>query len=161
MSDDNVLSSLDISDTDIAMIEDWVSERKRFTTRDGRICICGHPITYHRSAEICMPAKMTCPCRMAVPVLKSEDTRFFLRKTDGPGALHALTRGIVASALKEKKVEWIETPACEYPDCESPEGVKVIPVPINNTVTPPRISYKPMRVNKFLCETCRIRLEQQ
>lgn len=158
MSENNVLASLGISSSEIEGMKDLLHEKNLARKRDNRICICGHPISYHRSG-VCMPAKMVCPCQNAVAVLSCDDTRFFLRKTDGPGALHALTRGIVALTVKGKEAEWIETPICEYPECSSPEGTKVIPVPINNTVVPPRISYRPMKVNKFLCEECRIKLE--
>lgn len=159
MSTNDVLNNLGLTESELTGMREVLKEKNLSRQRDNRICICGHPINYHRSG-VCMPAKMVCPCQNAVAVLSCDDTRFFLRKTEGPGALHALTRGIVALTVKGKEAEWIDTPVCEYPECESPEGTKVIPVPINTTVVPPRISYGPTKVNKFLCEECRMKLER-
>lgn len=120
---------------------------------DRRICLCGHSVGRHTEFNglvNCTVGKMTCPCREVQPVLLAEDTRPFLRKTEGAGKLHALSRGISALAAKGKTVEWIED-ALVCHKCEA-TGVNLSPVPMTRSG---RVADEATGYDALLCETCR------
>lgn len=88
----------------------------RRSGRDKRICVCGHPLGRHTQVSgmvFCKPTRMECPCKAVRAVLQVEDTRTFLRKTEGSGALHALGRGLKAAQDAGKNVEWLIEPKCD------------------------------------------------
>lgn len=97
--------------------------------RDGRICVCGHPMTRHAMLSglvYCKPTRMECPCKKARPVVEASDTRPFLRKTEGQGAMHALGRGLLAASRDGHRVEWLVPRQCDRCGTEGP----VSPVPV-------------------------------
>jgi len=119
--------------------------------RDRRICACGHGVSRHTEnygAVYCKPARMECPCKKVRPVLETNDTRAFLRKTDGMGVQHALTRGIAAAIKRGKSAKWLVELKCDR--CgESAE--KIIPAP----VTQRGISVDhPTGYDALLCPKC-------
>lgn len=67
----------------------------------GLICTCGHPFKYHHESEpdYCQAGRQACRCNKFIPVLKVSDTRYFLRKSQGNGNMHALSLGIAAARL--------------------------------------------------------------
>jgi len=106
--------------------------RTRPATRDGRICICGHSMTKHKfdkfiGVHTCKPSKMDCPCKAPRPVLEAEDTRPFLRRTQGSGAMHALSRGLAALITSGKSAEWTIDMICD--GCKDPSD-SLVPVPV-------------------------------
>lgn len=126
--------------------------RTRPAKRDGRICICGHGVMKH--TEIagvvnCKPSKMDCPCKKVRPVIDAEDTRPFLRKTQGGGPMHALTRGLAALAESGKDAEWIIDLVCDRCGVESSS---LIPVPVTKDG---RLVLEPTGYDKLLCQSCR------
>lgn len=147
----NALEQLGMTIEDVNEVDD--SLRTRPAVRDGRICLCGHGVSRHSVNTIgqvlCTPSKMTCPCLKVRPVLDVEDTRPFLRRTQGSGQNHALIRGLARVIEQGKRAEWIETPACDMPDCGSTVGV--IPVPLTESGFP--VS-EPTGYNVFMCREC-------
>jgi hypothetical protein len=105
-----------------------VSRRER--DRDISVCLCGHGSARHivvGGAVFCKPSRMECPCKRLRPVLECKDTRKFLRKTTGGGALHALTLGILAHAQEGKPVKWLVELKCDR--CGK-DDKNVVPVPV-------------------------------
>lgn len=101
--------------------------------RDPSVCVCGHPSARHtvtNGVVYCKPTRMECPCRHLKPVLVAEDLRSFLRKTNGPGPMHALTRGIAASLKKGKNVTWTVEARCDR--CGN-DNTSVTPTPVTQS----------------------------
>jgi len=126
--------------------------RTRPAKRDGRICICGHGVMKHTELGgmvNCKPSKMDCPCKKIRPVLDAEDTRPFLRKTQGGGPMHALSRGLASLLSTGKEAEWIIDLKCDRCGKESDT---LIPVPVTQSgvaVT------EPTGFDALLCQNCR------
>lgn len=119
--------------------------------RDGRICTCGHPVSRHTQVAgivLCKPTRMECPCKTVRAVLEASDTRSFLRKTSGGGALHALSRGLYAALQKGGSVEWIVDQQCDR--CKKPGPVSPVPVTQRGTATDQATGY-----DALLCGQCR------
>ncbi len=139
--------------------EEAVETDERLTrkpSRDKRVCLCGHAVNKHSTDAglvICVPSRYNCPCKNIRPVIEVEDTRLFLRKTSGPGAEHALTRGLAASFSADKGVEWLETPKCDKCGIEAtPAGdVKINPVAVTEFRS---ISYEATGYDALLCDSC-------
>lgn len=103
--------------------------------KDNRICICGHPMARHTQVAgitMCKPSRMDCPCKKARAVVEVSDMRPFLRKTEGSGAMHALTRGMAQLASVGKQAKWIVPLVCDrcqkehnqvYPCAVTQQGV--------------------------------------
>lgn len=131
-------------------------ELTRKPSRDKRVCLCGHAVNKH-STEAgtvqCVPSRYFCPCKNIRPVVEVEDTREFLRKTNGPGAEHALTRGLAALFSKDKSFEWIVDVKCDKCGIEAtPAGdVKISPVAVTEYKT---VSYEATGYDALLCENC-------
>jgi hypothetical protein len=85
-------------------------------------------------------------------VLKSSNVKSFIRVTDGPGAQHALSKGISGAIKSGATIEWIETPKCQKCDFDG----KVLPVSLNPVSL--RVSQIGTRVNQMLCRDCIVEL---
>ena len=118
--------------------------------RDPRICVCGHAVNKHvPESGACEPTRYKCPCRQMIPVLTVDDTRLFLRRTTGPGAEHALTRGIAALADNDKGCEWIEeTHKCFK--CGGSEQLRAVPTNQDGTL----VKYEHSQYNILVCSGC-------
>lgn len=130
--------------------------RARPQKRDGRICICGHGITKHtvfpNGKVMCKPSKMECPCKTVRAVIDAEDTRPFLRRTQGGGSEHALTRGLAALAMSEKEAHWIIDLVCD--NCgEFNESIVPVPVTADGRVSG---LTEATGYDRLLCPSCRI-----
>tara|TARA_R110000782_G_scaffold112223_2_gene202127 strand:- start:719 stop:1186 length:468 start_codon:yes stop_codon:yes gene_type:complete len=124
--------------------------------RDPRICSCGHPVKFHTVTAYgtsCKPGRLLCPCTGVFAVITVPDTRYFMRKSDGNGKLHALTLGI-HSAIKANpdsidKFEWIIDNACGK--CGN-EEVQLHPT----NLTPNGVIVdKAAEFSLLLCDDCR------
>lgn len=119
---------------------------------DPRICLCGHAVARHTQINgltFCKPARMECPCKKCRPVLEADDTRKFLRRTDGGGKLHALARGIVSHVEAGKSVKWVVELQCDR--CgENDENVVPVPVTQSGKATTYATGY-----DALLCRKCR------
>ena len=149
--------------------------QKRRGPVDRRICLCGHGTNKHRNPEIededrnryidgvvaertygCYPnAKVMCPCRLPQPVIRVSDSRWFLRKTTGGGASHALIRGIRSlMEIEGATVEWLVEPTCNK--CGTKDLEKsILPVPLTKAG---RLTHDGLSegYDRFLCEECRM-----
>jgi hypothetical protein len=131
------------------------TDKKRTETkpRDPRICLCGHAVNKHSTAsgEVqCVPSRYWCPCKKLRPVIQVEDTRLFLRKSNGPNQEHALIRGIAASVVAEKDVKWIIDVACDICSKTSAEA-RIMPTPVTEFKT---VSYEATGYDALVCEDC-------
>lgn len=134
----------------IAAEAELVATRK-YRTGDKRICVCGHPAGRHTQVQgltICKPSRMECPCKNLRAVLRAEDTRNFLRKTEGSGMLHALGRGLVAAQQAGKSVEWLIESKCDR--CLTPGVVTAVAVTQRGIVVQAATGY-----DALLCRKCR------
>jgi hypothetical protein len=114
--------------------------------RDGRICICGHPHTRHSTygdVVACNPTRMTCDCKVIRLVAEVSDTRPFLRRTEGPGADHALQKSMKVAKDKNIEVKWLIDSICDK--CQTKTRVDVVPISQNGK----------KGFNVFLCLECR------
>jgi len=137
-------------------IEQADVDKRKDGPRDQRICVCGHAVSKHTVVEgrgqvTCKPSAMHCPCKSLRPVLRTSDTRCFLRKTDGPGAEHALSRGMMEAVKRSKTIEWIVPIVCDR--CEQPTD-KVIPTPIAQGTAGVYKKNEPAAQNALLCRDC-------
>jgi hypothetical protein len=130
----NALEMMGISieegiEADKAMMDKTTNKRQR----NPEICLCGHSSTKHSNYAglvNCKPAALGCPCKKLRVVLEAEDTRLFLRKTGGGGAMHALSRGITSSIQAGKAVKWKVELVCDR--CQS--GSRgIVPVPVTQS----------------------------
>jgi hypothetical protein len=115
------------------------------------ICICGHPSGRHTMVSgitFCKPSRMECPCKAERLVLEVDDTRVFLRKTEGSGPLHALGRGMKAAKDAGKKVTWIVEMKCDR--CEKAGPVSPVAVTQRGSLVNAATGY-----DALLCRKCR------
>lgn len=129
--------------------------RTRPSARDGRICLCGHGVSKHQvfsGRVVCKPSKMDCPCKKVRAVIDAEDARPFLRRTQGGGPMHALSRGLAALAASGKDAQWIVDLECDL--ChEHSDNLVPVPVTANGFATDEATGY-----DALLCPTCRERV---
>lgn len=150
---DNAFDAFDFSEDEVAKaLED--QKGKRFD-RDGRICICGHPVARHGSPKdlesgvvSCHPSKIWCPCIAVRPVLEVSDTRDFLFKTTGSGVNHALGKGMKTAKDKNHEVKWLQDICCDV--CK--EVGPVSPVPVSERLM---VVQKESPRNHLMCRKCR------
>ena len=143
------LTADDVDEADVALAE----QRKINASINRHVCACGHAMSRHTVVHgivMCKPARMECPCKRSRPVLLAQDTRLFIRKTEGGGAAHALSRGIRESMAKGKSVEWLIDLVCDR--CGR-DTVSVTPVPVSQqgTARPYATGY-----DALLCSDCRV-----
>lgn len=146
----DALAALGMDAKEVLELDDTLRTRPQH--RDGRICICGHGASKHTIYEgivSCKPSKMDCPCQNLRVVLEAEDTRPFLRRTQGAGAMHALSRGLAALIGKGKSAEWVIPLVCDK--CKEPSQT-LFPVPITKNFV--AVDY-PTGIDTLLCPTCR------
>lgn len=124
--------------------------------KDARVCICGHGATRHKQAygvSRCQPGRQSCSCAQLQVVLHASDLRSFMCRTTGPGAEHALVKGIAGSErLAEKtgiplEIDWVVEVKCQR--CGSEDGV--VPAAITSGGF---VSDGPERLNVLSCRKC-------
>jgi hypothetical protein len=131
--------------------------------KNDKICICGHGSGRHTWTEElqehnCRPPKADCDCKNLVEVIKSTDTRPFVRKTSGNGNRHALILGMQSALEKGATVEWIVPSVCARcheegptaPCVVSPEGIIYDGIPERRDK-----EAKKKIIHKLLCQGCR------
>lgn len=164
-------NKLGVSIEDVDSKED--RQRRRGPT-DRRICICGHGTNKHKNPEIadetrnryvdgvvaertyaCNPnARVECPCRLPQPVIVVSDSRWFLRKTQGGGHLHALVRGMRSLLeIEGATIDWLIEPTCAKCN-ESGSDKNILPVPLTKAG---RLTHDGLSegYDRLLCEECR------
>lgn len=153
MDDDNAIAALEAMGLSIDEVRKADSSvRDRPHDRDSRVCLCGHPVSRHtvtNGVVYCKPGRMECPCKKCRPVIEASDTRKFLRKTSGAGALHALSLGMLALVESNKTVKWIIDLQCDR--CKKNDNA-VVPVPV--TQHGKAVTYA-TGYDALLCRACR------
>ena len=151
---ENPLGRFGVSEEDIDAIIRTSAEVGK--VRDGRICICGHPVGRHTSfvgLVSCKPARLECPCKKIHPVLEVPNTRYFMRKTIGNGISHALTLGLRAAQVADpesmSEVAWLVPDVCAK--CGE-EGKKSQPCNVTQTGM---VIDEPEGYDVLLCNDCR------
>lgn len=154
---------MDDFDLDYDEIKDYNSAYKQEPrSLDRRICICGHAMSRHHfnkfdGTHYCKPGQLACPCINPRAVIEVPNTRYFMRKSRGSGAKHALPRGIVASieALGEEefneKMKWLVDPVCDI--CKT--STKYYPVRVTPTGESIEDDEEDQGVTAFKCAECR------
>lgn len=110
------MPSLGISDEEL---DQALTRRTTQKSRDGRVCICGHPAKCHSSlagydnpahshalsngGEVCIQTRVYCECKKFEPVIEVADSRLFKFKTVGVGIDHALAQGMAATRRKARE----------------------------------------------------------
>ena len=153
MIDDDALKAMGLSFDEVAEADKKLVAKTKTGGRDRRVCVCGHAMTKHTvySGMVdCKPSALRCPCKKPRAVLEVDDTRVFLRKTEGAGAMHALARGMYSSIHAGKSVKWIIELACDR--CGSDKN-NVVPVPVTQSgyATDEATGY-----DALLCPDCRM-----
>lgn len=145
----DALSALGLTVEEVAEIDHALMTR---SPRDNRICLCGHGVSKHTEMAgvvNCKPSAMDCPCKKIRPVIETNDTRMFLRSTQGGGAMHALSRGLSALAMAGKSATWLIELKCDR--CGAVDEV-VVPVPITSNG---HSANKATGFDALLCPNCR------
>lgn len=149
---------------DVNEVAELNSILKQTRQKNNRICLCGHASSRHvYTPELgtysCNCPKFTCDCKQLKEVIKSSDTRPFVRKTLGNGKRHALILGIQGAIEKDAKVEWLVPSVCERcgdeeptaPCVVSPEGIIYEEMPEREEGK----SFTKIIIHKLLCQGCR------
>lgn len=142
---------VDFEYEDVAAGEAELVASGRRRSGERGICVCGHPVGRHTQIQgitLCKPTRMDCPCKNLRAVLRAEDTRNFLRKTEGSGALHALGRGLKAAQDAGKSVEWLVEAKCDRCSVEGP--VSPVAVTQRGVIVQSATGY-----DALLCRKCR------
>lgn len=95
---------------------DKFMEDKKEKKPNNQVCSCGHAMNKHTKTEngiwSCNTARMWCPCQYPIPVVEASDTKYFMTKSYGYGAKHALATGLRRSQLKGVSTKLIVEAAC-------------------------------------------------
>lgn len=109
------------------------------------VCSCGHPKRSHSSR--CKVSGYECGCQGFSLAAYTADARPFYRETHGPGAFHALEKGLRTAATLGIAVEMAITTACSRGPFHGP----AIVVGVSRYNSP---SFgKPVK-SIMLCQTC-------
>jgi len=125
---------------------------KTTRAKDDRICVCGHKISNHSTSSSglisCVPSRLQCPCKRIHPVIRCDNLRPFMRKTDGHGVRHALVLGIAKAIEIGATVEWLENPTvCER--CGQAARVKPVCVTKQGYLVPESVGW-----DSLICDEC-------
>lgn len=142
--------------------------KKAGKIRDGRVCVCGHGAGAHgptsrehfdvpldelpKGMVGCSAGRHRCACEEFYPVLETSDVRRFMSKTIGPGADHALARGVATALAAGVSVRWNENIPCGR--CHA-EGERLLPVAVRVDERGARVALSTTPHNYLLCGTCR------
>lgn len=122
--------------------------------KDKRVCVCGHPMSYHGQAgdiEICTPAKGRCRCTKSREILKTNNLRKFMYTTEGAGVDHALGKGIATCRAEEVQFEWLAGDSIRCDMCLQ-EMLEPIPVAVDVAFDRPAVSST--GIDKMICIGC-------
>lgn len=144
----DALDRLGIDDAEIQTHRSDI-RRKEY---DRQVCICGHAMNKHSEFSSgmwqCHTARMYCPCERPKAVVEVSDTRYFMTKSRGYGAKHALSTGL--SRLKERggTSRLIIEPLCFV--CQR-EITPLLPATFDRQR---RLIFKPGPLNGLFCHDC-------
>jgi hypothetical protein len=118
------------------------------------VCTCGHGFGSHEFTNdevtaACYPGRGFCACQDFFPVILAEDLRCFMQTTEGPGALHAFSRGMANCKKKGKFLaEYREPLQCQR--CGA-QKVKLYPFCLNREK---QFTYRIGFYNRIWCFDC-------
>lgn len=150
---EDALAAMGLSIDEVAKADKEITARTKAGNRDRRVCLCGHGVSKHTNFAgtlTCKPSAMFCKCKKIRPVLETSDTRIFLRKTEGAGAMHALSRGIFAAVKAGRDVEWTVELKCDK--CGSTQG-PIVPSPVTQSGMS---TSEATGFDALLCGECRV-----
>jgi hypothetical protein len=144
----NALQELGLDEQEImAHRED--SKRREFNRL---VCVCGHAMNKHNEFNpglwSCHTARMYCPCEKPRAVVEVSDTRYFMTKSRGYGAQHALSTGLSKLHERGGTSRLIIDPKCFR--CEEPKS-PLLPAAFDRDV---RLVFKPGHLNGLFCHDC-------
>jgi hypothetical protein len=93
---------------------------------------------------------LLCPCKAVKPVIEADDIRSFMRRTEGAGAMHALTRGIASTVSSGKEVTWLIELKCDK--CGK-AAANVVPAPVTQSG---RLADGATGFDALICHECRV-----
>ncbi|MFM1786420.1 MAG: hypothetical protein RL228_370 [Actinomycetota bacterium] len=144
----DALSLLGFSETDV----EEELRKNRLAPPSKQVCICGHAVNKHSELSqgrwTCQTANHICPCQGPEPVLVVQDTRYFMKKTEGYGPMHAISYGLMRLRQEKKWARFIIDLKCDR--CKA-ENCKLYPTALSPEL---RIVRRPSSINKFLCIEC-------
>ena len=151
MAESNVFEFLDFTEDEAR--EAVLQKEKHDGNKDGRICICGHPVGRHEfitglGKHACSANKNNCPCKNLRAVIEVENARIFLRKTTGAGPLHALGHGILKAIESGQTVRWLVEQKCDRCGKES----KLSPVAVSSRGV---VMNEATGLDALVCAECR------
>lgn len=133
-------------------VEDFQAANRNKKVANKDVCACGHAMNKHTKYESghwdCHTAKMWCPCQEPIPVLQADDTKYFMTKTHGYGAKHALATGLLRCRQKGVATKMIVELQCFK--CAI-TGVELLPAAINRDN---RLVDVPASRNGIFCLKC-------
>ncbi|MCE2767074.1 MAG: hypothetical protein LW628_09200 [Fimbriimonadaceae bacterium] len=167
------LDALAAMGVDVQKIDIFDMSKSNNKSVDRRICMCGHSVDRHKDPStypnpipilksnnpngefICQPNAMTCSCKKVIPVLEVSNPKYFLKKTEGAGELHALTRGIRGLAKVEGNyMKWLIEPECRRCGCTGAQD-RIVPATFTADGQLKKTSGSD-GYDAFICEKCRI-----
>jgi len=126
--------------------------KNRLAPPSKQVCICGHAVNKHSEPSegrwYCRTANHDCPCGGPEPILVVQDTRYFMKKTEGYGPMHALSYGLMRLRQEKKWARFIIELKCDR--CKA-EDTKLFPVPLSPEL---RVVRRPSPINKLVCNDC-------
>ena len=149
----NPIEAMGLSMDDVLEADRKILSVTKKGKRDRRICLCGHAVARHSEYAghlTCKPSAMLCPCKAVKPVIEVDDIRAFLRRTEGAGAMHALTRGIAAAVSSGKEVTWIVELKCDK--CGKASS-NVVPAAVTQSG---RLADGATGYDALICHECRV-----
>lgn len=153
-------------------VEEFSENQKNRGKRDSRVCVCGHAAGAHFARDLsqtpidslgegeasCQAGKVPCECATFKWVLTMQDVRSFIQKTVGPGADHALSKGLASSAKRGFFPTWREGIVCFYCKRPSDEVGVLYPVAYNERGGE---AFRSTPINMMNCSDCRAQIQAQ
>ncbi len=96
----------------------WI-EKTDIATKQGKVCICGHPENTHSPGGLCEVGPNICTCNEPWWALLVSDLRCFYQYTKGPHEAHALVRGCETLARWAGKSDLLIDWRCSKSECFS------------------------------------------
>lgn len=141
--------------SDLGLDPDEIREHRQDIKRreyNRQVCVCGHAMNKHSRHSngiwSCHTARMYCPCELPKPVVEVSDTRYFMTKSRGYGASHALSTGLSRLGEVGGSSKLIVEPKCFK--CQR-ETNPLIPATFDRYI---RLIFKPGPLNGLFCHDC-------
>lgn len=174
LTPDELFAKMNVN-TELSTEEVWEEVARRTLKirpdRDGRICVCGHPLSYHQGGDedtrryleslgrevriSCQPLRQECPCQSPRAVIMAKNSRRFIMKSvGGRRSEHALHRGVLNANAHGDQFIWLINTCdrCHQTKTEDVYGM-------NAEMS--RFTPGPSKHNFLICPNCRIEILSQ